>query len=516
MLSLTMSLLCISSCYEDKGNYDYQSVNKITISGIEKSYTVGWKDVLTVKPIITSSIPGDEENYTYEWIGLSVQIQGEVQQQYVFGTEKNFNQCLNLPGSRVDSPYKFYLQVTDNKTGVASLSETFEVNVVNDIATGFVILSNVNDETRLDFINYKGDSLDLTLDILSTIESVRFPDFGVPISLACYSDRNSPVMNASADEGQYAVSIQTSTGAYRLRPKDFTYSPLYNLSYMILGGEPDGFVAQEIVDGTFLRDNKNNQLYYNRTQNIYWTSGIYVNQTVDFKPVVVAPQIASFGTFGCVMYDVDKKSFFYQKSQQKYAGYYSKTAEKEFDGLLFKLNGTGKDLVYLFGRSSEGTARNKVYTILKDPITNDYYLGAFTHTTGEQAFYVKISHLMDIANSKQFDMVRANPSELFQFLYYRTDNKIYVYNTSDGTNQLVYTAADGEIITSMKFVRYGNWRDDLMISTYDPAKPFDSCGKLELKKITPLIGTLEQDEYNQTPMSWTGFGKIVDVDWKAL
>lgn len=510
MLSLTMSLLCISSCYEDKGNYDYSSVNKITISGIEERYVVGLDDELKINPIITSSIPGDEESYSYEWIALTVQIQGELRQKYTLSRDKNFNQRLNLPGSKTDIPYKFYLQVTDTKTGIATLSETFSVDLINDISTGFVVLSDVNNKTRLDFVNNYKDTLDLRLDILSSNESSRYPDFGAPLSLACYSDYNAPVMNAQVSDGRYAVSIQTSTGAYRLHPADFTYIPLYNLSYVIMGGEPDGFVAQEIVDGTFLRDNNNNQLFYYRNALIYWTSGIYINQTVDYKPVKVAPQIASFGSDGCVMYDVDKKSFFFQKSQQKYSGYYPASTETKF-----KHNETGKDLVFLYGRKE---SPRKAYTVLKDPATSDLYLGAFEHFSGAQAFYVKISHLTDIANVKQFAMTASQTTihaGLLQLLFYRTDNKIYAYNTSDNTNQLVYTATGGEKITSMEFLSWGKWQNHLMVMTYDPAKPADSCGKLEVKKVTPVSGVLEQAVHNEEPMSWTGFGKIVDVDWKA-
>ncbi|MBK5721970.1 hypothetical protein JGH11_13905 [Dysgonomonas sp. Marseille-P4677] len=505
ILCIALSMLCCLSCYEDKGNYDYVDINKVEIEGLEDKYTIGMEEAITIKPIHKSSIAGNEDHYKYEWICISLQIGTTIYRNYVVSTDKYLeNKWLKLPGGS----YTFYYKVTDTKTGIEWFSKNFTIEVLNEITKGFVILSDVDNKTRVDYISNFNDNLNLKLDVLSKVNS-KYPDFGQPISVACYADPNSPKMNATTEDGQYAVCILTTTGAYRLHPGNFTYDPLYNLSYNYIGSAPSDFIAMRIYDGTFLVDNSNNLYYYYRVGNLFWTMGIYTNVTVDNKFIKIGPEVASFGLSGAVMYDVDTKSFVCHKNRLKYSGYYSSSDETEFDGLLFKFNNTGKDVMYLFGRSTTA------YTLMKDPVSNEVFLGAFNYTTGVQSFYIKLN-LPDLLNAKEYAMGHyAANSTIDQFLYYRTDNKIYMYNMSDGDNKLVYTAPSGNIITSMKFNKNGTWKNYLNVATYDPSKPKDSCGKFEILEVTPLYGDLTLAEYNGEKMVWSGFGKIVDIEWKT-
>ncbi len=287
-----------------------------------------------------------------------------------------------------------------------------------------------------------------------------------------------------------------------------------------------------IAEGGYLIDNSNNVYLYNYTYSTYWTVGIYVNTTVDSKYINVSPMIggavtptSSYG--GIVMYDTDNKSFIYQRgSFIKYSSYFSTSLEQTFNELEFKMNNTGKDLLYLFCRETEASvSMPKIYCILKDPVTEELFIGSFEFgNTIKQTMYAKIP-LVDSENIREFAMGQniSKTGNLNPFLYYRTDNKVYVYNINDGDNKVVYTAPDNNIITTMKFL--GNsrnvsssseWLEDLMIATYDPAKPANSCGKLEVMKVTPpLYGDLNINEYNEEKMEWTGFGKIVDIEWKS-
>lgn len=509
-LSIVLGMLCLFSCYEDKGNYDYTDINEIEIDGIEKKYTVSMGEPLTIRPEIHSTIPGKEDNYTYEWKCVYVQLKGSAYHNYTFSTKKDLEDVKIVFPAGV---YDIYYRVIDNETGVAWSSKTFKLEILNEISSGFFIASNVDNKSRVDFISNINNDLLLKLDILSAVDS-EFPEFGEPISVACYSDLNSPKMTSTLEEGRYAVTLLTTTGAYRFRPNDLTYNTLYNLSYIIVGNTPDDFVARRIYAGSaggLLQDNKNNIYYYNPTNQIFWASGIYTNITQEGKYINIAPQIATFFENGVVMYDTDKKSFLSQQNSARFSTYYSNSSETEFDGLLFKFNETGKDIMYMFGRN--GNPRI-VYVLLKDPDTNEVFLGAFDFATGKQSKYSKIE-LSDLSNLKQFAMGhQSNNVPIDPFLYYRTDNNIYMYNINDGDKKLVYTAKPGHIITTMKFCQYGTWANHLIVCTYDPSKPSDSCGSLEVFKVTPAYGDLTIAVYNEKNMEWTGFGKIVDVDWK--
>jgi hypothetical protein len=53
-----------------------------------------------------------------------------------------------------------------------------------------------------------------------------------------------------------------------------------------------------------------------------------------------------------------------------------------------------------------------------------------------------------------------------------------------------------------------------MVFTYDPAKPADSCGKLEVMQVVPIYGDLNVAKFNNENMEWSGFGKVIDAEWK--
>lgn len=71
------AILCCISCYDDKGNYDYQEINELKLSGLEEEYTIRVGDPITIIPDIEENLPGKEEDYSYEWIWMFAQYKGK-------------------------------------------------------------------------------------------------------------------------------------------------------------------------------------------------------------------------------------------------------------------------------------------------------------------------------------------------------------------------------------------------------------------------------------------------------
>ena len=60
--------LLLAACYEDKGNYDYQEVNALTIS-LKDLYPVHLTDtVFTLDPDLSQSLLKDEDNLEFMWL----------------------------------------------------------------------------------------------------------------------------------------------------------------------------------------------------------------------------------------------------------------------------------------------------------------------------------------------------------------------------------------------------------------------------------------------------------------
>jgi len=514
---ITISVLCCQSCYDDKGNYDYVAINEIKVEGLEKKYTIRMGEPITIKPNIVSSIRGGEADYSYEWVWMDAVIDGKTVHEYVWSDLKEWdNHQIGLP----NGGYRFYYRVRDNKTGVVWISDFFDIVIDNDISAGFFILSDVENVGRLDFISYYKGEFVPKLDILTNI-GTEMPSLENPIGVACYFDWNSPKMGATAAEGRYMTGILTKQGTYRVNPTNFSYDELYDIRKNFTGILPESFYAKNFFyeagsndPNVLLLDNNNNLYYTYRQWQTFWTVGVYSNTTSDAARFNLDPKLINISFNGAVMYDLDKRTFAYKGYTSSYATHYTKDIEKEFDGLLFKFTDTGKDLVFIHGRQYESQLSAVVYVILKDPNTNEYFLGSFLYN-GTQRFYNKLN-LTDLANAKHIAMSYnvGSGNKANEFIYYSTDNKIYLFNMADNSNEVVYTATSGSKISSMKFIKQGDWKDHLMVFTYEEGKPADNCGKLEVLLPRPAYGTLSVAIHDGKKMEWTGFGKVIDAEWK--
>ena len=67
LLFILIGFIC--SCADDKGNYNYQDINKLSITGIETGNAyrkISHVDTLRIYPEV-KSLTGAEGEYTYEW-----------------------------------------------------------------------------------------------------------------------------------------------------------------------------------------------------------------------------------------------------------------------------------------------------------------------------------------------------------------------------------------------------------------------------------------------------------------
>ena len=64
---LFLCSLFLYSCYEDKGNYAYASIDEVDISFDLASYSVPIGEDIEIKPTLMFKNPADSVNFSYEW-----------------------------------------------------------------------------------------------------------------------------------------------------------------------------------------------------------------------------------------------------------------------------------------------------------------------------------------------------------------------------------------------------------------------------------------------------------------
>jgi len=145
LFAFTM-LLSISSCASDEGNYDYQEVNQLTISGIQDKYEVEQFSDLTITPTITGSVAFDESDYSFLWFIYKYNSK-EIPDTVSY--EKNLNATIAKSPS---SDYALVFQATNNVTGRVDYKKV-ALTVVNTYSKGLAILSDVEGMAQVAFIN---------------------------------------------------------------------------------------------------------------------------------------------------------------------------------------------------------------------------------------------------------------------------------------------------------------------------------------------------------------------------
>lgn len=492
-------VLLTCSCTKDLGNYEYKEINAVDFAGIEPEYFVLLGETLQIKPQLkfTKDDSGSEDNYTYEWTGFKTEGASNATTSVLIATTRNLDQQISiLPGD-----YKVHYVVKDKKTGV-SYRTIFKLKVETSITEGWMVLNEVNGTGRLDMISKIKDKYNTIKDVLKASGSGLILK-GKPLDVYCYA----------YTYNDYGIYVTTDQSTDRVDQNTFKWKNTLNLKYEFVAGVPDDFhadffsaIQEPSAAGTaYLYANKN-VYFYNATQAIRF--GLPINlvkgEIQTFKPAPFFTAILDPYTLNStfVMFDVDKKRFLRHGNNESTA-----STMVNPTNLLFNYNNVGMDLLYMEQVSYNG---GEIFALLKNP-AGKVFLTRFNPFNGFQNYFEEVA-IPEIANAEHFAVHPA-----FGYLFYTVGSKVYEYDFSLKTTKLMLDKG-AEKISVMKFQKfaqklaakpYNNSRkDQLLLCSYDPAKPADQNGTMELYTVPNLNEALTLGE------SYTGFGKIVSVSYR--
>ena len=151
MKKIVFLLCCISailptSCHQDKGNYDFPGINTMSVAGLERSYKVLLREVITPIPTPVLAFKyGRPEDLSYEW-RVNHQIVSE-------------HATLDEPIAIPIGNYPASLTVIDNKTSFKYFHD-FEVEVISPYSYGLSVLSELPDgKSTLSFQTRNGSTI---------------------------------------------------------------------------------------------------------------------------------------------------------------------------------------------------------------------------------------------------------------------------------------------------------------------------------------------------------------------
>lgn len=503
-LYILAALLCVvvSSCFKDKGNYRYSEIDYVLIDTFGKKAAF-YQDSFILNPKVYPVTPEgrliqDDSRFSYVWTA-AIQTREAAKGDsalITLGTGKDLRIKLTMR----PSTYDIYLKVTDLQNGKMYYEQT-TLEVVTRTYSGWVMLTDVNNRARIDMISFLPEQMKDTLRLIDvdTVMKANIPVMHGPREIAF----------CAANQGVYFYTT-AADGGHKLDGDVFNWLPSYDIKYECFFSYTGTFSPGYVINsgsggGGFLLYYGKNYYYQSLTQSAGY--GLPVNKIVneatefDASPFVGKPvNIDNPG----VLFDRTRKRFLRLNEAAANATTFAEPNPAAF----FLYNKVSMDLLYMVtNQVSKAT-----YAVLKDPGTQKVYVYSFTVTSNSLAQnFAKELTGTDIVNAEKFAF-----SPEYSYMFYNVGGKVYEVNLDVPSVSKLVTDLGSNKITVMKFHQFRNYSSsayadrvrNLMIASYDPSLPAESCGTLSTWSVPGLFGDPVLTK------SWSGFGKIVSLTYR--
>ena len=145
----------LSACLEYKGNDIYVELNDLMIGEIRDTTVEQFTRLKIIPDLTTRNGDFNSENYDYLWHmyktynGINNPVESDT---------LSFEKDLNVEITSIPEQYTLVFEVTDKETGVQYFSKETQVTVINSYSAGMLVLSEVNGDANLAFVNVAGST----------------------------------------------------------------------------------------------------------------------------------------------------------------------------------------------------------------------------------------------------------------------------------------------------------------------------------------------------------------------
>ncbi len=527
ILGLGIVLLYVSSCFDDKGNYDYLTLNEVYVDtvGADLTFTISQFDTLSIVPDIQFSLEdGDEAKLGFSWVMYKDVWSKDEADMDTLSHERNLHkQILQEPAS---DDYAVVLYVTDASNGIVSQVK-YTVTILPSIVSGWMVLhTDENGESDFDYIAtpYAVPTLDSTKhlhNIYSAVNGTKIQ--GEPRFIASTRVNNTAINYVYVATDEETLLTDATDFSLLYRDEDLYKEVPESSDVQYIGRGQECNYVTIMLDGGQVR-NINNQASQ------YWD--VAFSDKLDVSGDLGEVDLAPFVYFGddCSSF-LGHSAVMYDKLAQRFVrmpfSFWEETEllpMPEQNSEKFDVNNIGKDLIYLgkgfnahaFALFTDGSSRELYRADLNIPAVywedgneleneevHDYAINSYD-----------VSALPEIYEAQFYDC-----GPLGNFFLYASDQNIYVYSYAAASKvaTLINDPFDAdELITAVKIYNT-DWYyplDDvngtlLYVATWNGTE-----GKLYEYKINRASGFLNNKEETnlKTPTNvFTGFGKIVDM-----
>lgn len=492
LLSCLITILLLS-CFKDEGNYIYNDINEVKISGLPEEVEIYYRnvDTLRAKPVVEGNLDaGDHSRYYYEWKAVSRPKGAETSSSFVIGQEKELNYFVVLP----DNEYDIYCCVKDTLTRV-TWNSSFPIKVTTELNAGWLVLSELEGNCKLDLISLSAKQNVVVRDVFQD-----FPKLEGPKALQyCFNMNN---VQYRTDPRFYLLS---EGGCYKLDVENYQWAEEGNIFYEMMES-PENYVPGIRAAGYGWEFVASHGMAYGVSKPFGMAGpfGLPCNHLTDSEDYFeVAEAIGFYPHYYYsngirVLYDITNKRFL------RLANNMLSCEEILVEETYFPWT-TGKDFVYMGNTPYDG---GSTYAILKEPQSENLSMYMMRIGTGiTQRKYVELNDAPDISKAECFAVYPAS-----NWLFYAVGNTIYQYDLNGHYEKIVL---EGMKVTFLKFNIFTGLSPDesvqrqLVVGCID-----ETTGGLNGHMCFYKVPTSWGDEFELIG-EYSSFGKPVDAVYVA-
>jgi PKD-like family len=487
--ALLMLLFLTYGCVSDEGNYNYEAINELQVTGLEEAYTTYTGEYFKITPKLNPTIDdnSDPDRYEYKWVAVNP-AKLVLESKTLIATTKDFDGILKLPPAK----YTVYYTIKDKVTGVTWQPPSFTLNVVSSIYEGWLVIGDVNGKARLDMVSIiPGIAAPRIINDVLDAAGSALKLSGKAVDVECFSS----ALSTSVVYGIYVTS--TENGTARIDPDSFAWAQSQNIAYETVGGAlPTNFGVDFMKSPgggeNFLYSKGDIYCFYRTFQVKY---GLPQNKVdTETRTFYAAPFIAeNGGSLGTpVFYDQEARRFIRYNMSKSTCSVMPPVVGSP---TVLDWNNTNCDLVYM---TTSAFNLNENFAVLKNRTTGKFHLIRF-NTALAQVYYKEILNAPDFDKATKFAV---SPDS--GYLFYTVGNKLYEYDNGTQSAKLMLDKGAEEITYIGFNSRAKTFSKKLILGSYN-----GTAGKLELFTVPPVNGDLILDN------TYDGLCKIVDVAYRV-
>ena len=531
-----LAAIMLCACKKDKGNYDYDPANVITVTTDmanvdpqvvinNDSIVVKQNDSLKLNIILAQTKPSSD--LSFEWLITQTIAQLGNPSQHIVGNSQNLRTKILL----TPNLYRLVVKVTDKNTGV-SFYKFYSLNVSTSPwgGEGWVVLQDQQGVADISVITTRDGAVrgNIYSNVYSTTNGNKLPGGTYKVNVINY---------ATALRTQ-KVSFSYPDGGLQVRSSDFSDSSVHTSWFLVT---PSSFNLQlngQVNTGQYEYVINNNQLYYRRVNAL----------TLQTPPIKFgAPVLGTWTLAPFVMNNLGSEQYLtmYDQANKCFLLYNAETgvltptnrpdvANSHFvpyaggAAALHPTTGSGFDL--------NNIRHNLIYTENSQPFlanTQPNWSCIFRNNGGDSTFLFQVP--VNLAYNNNFTTGRfflsntnnpgINSASMFAMptfltmpgkFYYVNGNNIYVCTVgalATSTSAVGFSFPAGTVIKAMKVFKSGyavapvSESRVLVVATDETAT--GGGHKVYFLNLT-ATGTIAA-----TPADvYTGFDKIVDIAFK--